>query len=286
MIYDVFAFFNEFELLDIRLHELSGVVDKFVLAEATRTYTGLLKPLHFDENKHLFTDFLDQITHVIVDDMPMTPEELDTSLTEKDRRWIESDYQVEDDWIRERHQRNQIIRVLGDCDPEDIIIISDADEIVRASIIANLEQTLCDGSNPVEQYLNSYYLNIICTNMPWWGSKIVRRSFLDNATISEVRFHSPAVSPDCYIRDGGWHYNFFGGAERIQAKVKAYAHSEFNTPDVTNLENISHRLKNKQDVLGRDYEYVVKELTRYNTPKYVMENLDKFEHLIYKSEYD
>ncbi len=281
MIYECFPFFNELELLEIKLHELSGVVDKFVLVEATRTFTGNPKPLYFSNHQYLFTEFLDKITHIVVEDMPMTKDELEISLTEKDKRWIESAYQIGDNWIRDRHQRNAIMRALGDCDPEDIIIISDADEIVRASIIKNIEETLCEGSNPVEQTLNSYYFNIICTNMPWWGSKIVRRSYLDNATPCEVRFHSPP-SPNCYIMDGGWHYNFFGGAERIRLKVQSYAHSECNTPDVVDLDNIKYRLKNRLDVFGRLYEHEVMELTYENTPKYVMDNLDKFDRFIYK----
>ncbi len=282
MIYDAFSFFNELELLEVRLHELSDVVDKFVLVEATRTYTGNPKPLCFADHQHLFTEFFDKIIHVVVEDMPMTKDELEVALTERDRGWIESKYQVGNNWIRDRHQTNALMRALGDCDPDDIIIISDADEIVRASIIENIEGTLCEGSNPVEQALNSYYFNIICTNMPWWGSKIVRRSYLDDATPSEVRFHSPPTSDDCYIKNGGWHYNFFGGAERIRLKVQSYAHSECNTPDVTNLDNINRRLRNKEDVLGRLYEYEEMELTYNNTPKYVMDNLDKFDRFIYK----
>ena len=280
MIYDCFPFFNELELLEIRLHELSDVVDYFVLVEATRTFTGMPKILHFDKHSLLFDKFMDKIIHVIVDDMPMTPEELDASLTEKDRRWIESDYQIGSDWIRDRHQRNAIMRALGDCNSEDIIIISDADELVRASVIENIEETLCEGSNPVEQVLNSYYFNIICTNMPWWGSKIIKRKYLNDQTPSEVRFHTPAF---CYIEDGGWHYNFLGGSEKILTKIKSFAHQEFNIPSVANMDFINHQLRNNLDVLERLYEYAEIELTRYNTPKYVMDNLDKFELLIYKN---
>jgi len=282
MIYDCFPFFNELELLEIRLHELSDVVDYFVLVEATRTHTGLPKPLHFFNNSYLFTDFPSRVIHVVVEDMPITKEEIAECISGKDKKWIESKYQVEDHWVRERHQRNAMMLALQNCNPEDIIIISDADEIVRASIVSNLEQTLCEGSNPVEQYLNSYYLNIICTNMPWWGSKIVRRKYLDEHTPSEVRFHSPPCSPDCYIRNGGWHYNWLGGAEKIFTKLQAFAHQECNTPDTANLENIQVRMKNKTDVLGRLYEYEKIEMTKENTPEYVMNNLDKFDHLIYK----
>jgi beta-1,4-mannosyl-glycoprotein beta-1,4-N-acetylglucosaminyltransferase len=280
MIVDVFPFFNELDLLDIRLHELWDVVDCFVLIEATRTYTGLSKPLYYDLVKERFANFNSHIMHIIVQDMPMTKDEINHSLSLGDRSWLESNYQVEDVWVRERHQRNQARGILlKEFDPEDILIIEDADEMVRASILKDIEKIICEGSNAVHQDLCSYYLNIRCTNMPWWGSKIIRNRFLNDHTVSEVRFHT---KPRRFIEDGGWHYNFFGGAEKIFNKIKAYAHIEFDNPDVANIDNINARLKARTDVLGRLYEYEVIRLDWHNTPKYVMENLDKFDEYIYK----
>jgi hypothetical protein len=151
VIYDCFPFFNELDLLDIRLHELSDVVDKFVLVEATRTFTGNPKPLYFWENRKQFTPFLSQIIHVVVDDMPMTKEELSAS-TQKDLRWLESDYQHGANWIRDRHQRNAIMRAVDYLDDYDIIIIEDADEMLRKEVALRLPFIMCDGSNAVEQY--------------------------------------------------------------------------------------------------------------------------------------
>jgi len=275
MIYDCFPFFNELELLEIRLHELSDVVDYFVLVEATRTFTGLLKPLYFCENSHLFSEFMSKIIWVIVEDMPISRASLDFTSIFTDGNWAVGDI-VGDNWTRERYQRDKMMGVLKHCDPNDIIILGDADEIMRASVVKELENTLCEGLSAVEQFLNSYYLNLTCTNMPWHGTKIFRKKYM--TTLSQDRFHT---EPSCIIENGGWHYNFFGGAERIQLKVQSYAHQECNTPDVINLENINRRLKNKLDVLGRLYEYEKVEMTKENTPEYVINNLDKFDHLIY-----
>ena len=90
MIYDCFTFFNELELLELRLNELAGVVDKFVLVEATQTHTNKPKPLHYHENRARFSAFHDKIIHVIVDDMP----------------------QSSDPWIPENFQRKCIARGL------------------------------------------------------------------------------------------------------------------------------------------------------------------------------
>lgn len=67
-IYDCFTFFNELDLLELRLNELASVVDYFVIAEATHTFTGKPKPLHFKENAARFEAFLPRIIHIIVED--------------------------------------------------------------------------------------------------------------------------------------------------------------------------------------------------------------------------
>lgn len=278
-IFDAFSFFNEFALLDIRLHELSDVVDYFVLVEADKTHSGIDKPMFFLENKDLFSEFLDKIIYVAVRDMPITQPQIEQSLTSKDRKWIESKYQVEESWVRERHQRNCIMLGLKDAEPEDVIIIGDADEIVRHSIIEKIRKDgkICEGSNAVSQSLNSFYLNVVCTNMPWYGSKIIYRKYLDEDTPSEVRFHTPA---SCIIANGGWHYSWLGGEEAIKYKIKSYAHTEFSKTEI--LDNVGVRLGSMRDVLGRLYEYSIFKMDEENTPKYVLENQDKFENLIYK----
>ena len=70
MIYDCFQFFNELDLLKLRLNILSPVVDKFVISEATETFSGLPKPLYYEENKEMFAEFNDRIIHVVVSDTP------------------------------------------------------------------------------------------------------------------------------------------------------------------------------------------------------------------------
>lgn len=113
MIYDCFTFFNELELLELRLNELAGIVDKFVLVEATQTHTNQLKPLYFQENRARFSAFRDKIIHVVVDDLPVS----------------------KDAWVPENFQRNAIARGLVNCQPDDFILVSDLDEkIGRAHV--------------------------------------------------------------------------------------------------------------------------------------------------------
>lgn len=109
MVYDCFQFFNELDILKIRLNVLDSVVDRFVISEATETFSGLKKPLYYEENKEMFAAFADKIIHVVVDDTP------------KGDRWGTHE--------RDTFQKNAVTRGLRDCTDEDIVIFSDLDEI-------------------------------------------------------------------------------------------------------------------------------------------------------------
>ena len=122
MIFDCFTFFNELDLLEIRLHTLKDVVDKFVIAEATRTHTGKPKELVFDKNRSRFAEFKDKIVHVVVDNL--LPEE----------EVSKDSYNLP--WINENRQRNALIKGLSNVDDGDVIIVSDVDEIPRPERIA------------------------------------------------------------------------------------------------------------------------------------------------------
>jgi hypothetical protein len=113
-VFDCFPFFNELDILEIRLHELSPVVDRFVLAEATTTFSGAPKPLHFLENRKRFAAFADRITHIVVENVPQN---------------------VRSAWDRRRHQVDALMRGLGEAKADDLVLLSDVDEILRAQAV-------------------------------------------------------------------------------------------------------------------------------------------------------
>src|SRR3954453_12113765 len=114
VIYDCFTFFNELDVLDIRLHVLADVVDRFVLVEARQTHQQRAKPLHYEENKDRFAAFADRIEHVVVDEFP---EEATGA------------------WGCENWQRNAIRHGLRRAAAGDTVLISDADEIPRPECV-------------------------------------------------------------------------------------------------------------------------------------------------------
>ncbi len=109
-VYDCFPFFNELDVLEIRLTELDALVDYFVLVEATHSHTGKPKPLYFADNRNRYNRFAHKIIHVVVEDLPAGPS---------------------DHWGREIFQRQAIVRGLGQARPDDRIISSDCDEIPK-----------------------------------------------------------------------------------------------------------------------------------------------------------
>ena len=137
-VYDCFTFFNEMELLEIRLNELYDEVDHFVIVENPLTFSGNEKELYFEKNKERFKKFEDKIIHVVG---PKRPEE--------------------GVWAREEAQRNDILLGLKDAKEDDIIIVSDLDEIVKKEKIKEIKKIIAEKKDPVElrMVLYRYFLN-------------------------------------------------------------------------------------------------------------------------------
>ena len=278
MIYDCFAFFNELDLLEIRLNELNPVVDKFVLVEATKTFQKQPKPLYFEENKSRFKDFEDKIIHVVVDEYP--------NFFTRFRVPTPMDY--------DNHQKNQIILGLKDANPNDVIIYSDLDEIPQADKITQYKNH--PGIKVFQQIFCSYFINCISTHGPvypselnkdgvhyWRGSVMANFSeFKDTKSFRKLR----GIQADniIQIEDGGWHFSFLGSSEKILHKLKSWTHTKDKgtkdhidkLQDKNILENIVSQGK---DLFGRDYRYEFVKLD--NTfPEYIIKNKNKYSHLI------
>jgi beta-1,4-mannosyl-glycoprotein beta-1,4-N-acetylglucosaminyltransferase len=84
------------------------------------------------------------------------------------------------------------------------------------------------------------------------------------------------------MENGGWHFNYLGGAANIILKIQAYAHQEFNTTELLNMNTIHQRMMEKKDVLGRLYQYEVIPINEQTVPKYILDNLKKFDYMIYR----
>jgi beta-1,4-mannosyl-glycoprotein beta-1,4-N-acetylglucosaminyltransferase len=226
MIYDCFPFLNELELLELRLHELEAVVDRFVLVEATTTFTNERKPLHYWENRRRFARWNSRIVHVIVEDMPGGP----------------------DPWTRDHHQRNSISRGLTGCHPDDVILISDVDEIPKSQQVLRYRDT--PGVKAFQQALCYYLLNNVASEA-WFGTRMLTYRDLQRIGSAQAVRQTEGTA----VPDGGWHFSFLGGAGRIRRKLVAYAHQEFNTPVYLDPGRIGDHVATGADLFGRDLNY-------------------------------
>ena len=282
MIYDCFSFFNELDLLEIRLNTLKDVVDRFVLVESTLTHTGKPKPLYYAENKSRFADFNDRITHIVVDDFPLVRP--DTS-------------EREQAWVRENTQRNAIVRGLKDAKPDDILIIADLDEIPNPDVVLDVAKTITTEKR-VNLFLRSYayYLNFFNASEPEWpcGPQLLTwRCFNSPATYEGATYYEtvlsyanaeiPAASliralPRVNVtRNAGWHFTSVGGITAIQKKLQSFAHTEYeligNDPEA-----IEKRIRSGKGLFGDDCFFA--EPTNLYLPKYIQENQGRFKNLI------
>ena len=148
MVYDCFPFFNELELLEIRLNELDPVVDKFILVEATRTFQKKPKPLYYQENKERFKKFEDKIIHIVVDKFP----------------GFFYKWRIPKAWDYDNYQKDQVILGLNNCKSDDVIIISDLDEIPSARLVEKYKNY--PGVKVFEQLFCNYYLNCVAVSSP------------------------------------------------------------------------------------------------------------------------
>lgn len=253
-IIDCFTFYNEMELLEIRLNYLAPVVDKFVLVESTKTHSGLDKPLFFEENKALFKPFLNDITHIIVDNMPSVND-------------------VSDRWVLENYQRNSIMTGLDHIQPapKDYILISDIDEIPRRDL---LERQFV---GVYVQRCFMYYLNVL-SDENWTGTVGLEYDRITShyGNPQKVRNHRSQMEP---IRNGGWHFGWLGGYERVYQKIKAFAHTEIDQPNI--MDNLKHSVENII-ALWCPNDGSMKPIPMDDTfPDYVIDNQDKFKEFIY-----
>lgn len=282
MVYDCFQFFNELDILKIRLNVLSPVVDKFVISEATETFSGLPKPLYYQENKEMFKEFEDKIIHLVVTDTPQggTHE-------------------------RDTFQKNAVTRGLKDCTDDDVIIFSDLDEIPNPDEIRRI---LDEGIDPTKVYhfaqrlfygylnmeevsgkLLSYAGDFEGVERPMWiGSKMCSYSLIRKKgwQLGELRF------PDkkeigIRVDNGGWHFGYMGGhgekdlTKRVKEKVVSAAHQEYNNRST--LSRVSDRIRSGGDIFGRDAVFVRCEIDE-TYPEYIRTHQDELDFLIMKEE--
>lgn len=231
-VYDCFTFFNEFELLELRLETLWDLVDYFVIVEADKTHANEPKPFNFLARQKEFKKYFKKIRYVMDDS--------------------EVPFSGVGDWSIENNQRNNIIQGLGDAEPDDLIFISDVDEIPNPKTIKTLLDSRTDRTKDVEvvsyffpeQYDNRtlipfrcmiraiqlldycpvvckmrfhcYYFDWASFKTDWEGTVIGKFKFMDSPQFFR---NQRRILPR--IVEGGWHFSYMGGADKVITKMNS-----------------------------------------------------------------
>jgi beta-1,4-mannosyl-glycoprotein beta-1,4-N-acetylglucosaminyltransferase len=277
-VFDCFPFFNELELLELRLNELNDMIDFFVLVEATASHRGNEKPLIFQQNKDRFSKFLHKIVHVVVDDMPRG------GTSEPER------------WARENFQRQAILRGLGAAHWRDFVIVSDLDEIPRPGAIAQVlrEGAILPTRYAFEMKAYWYFLNLEHADR-WTMAAMARRAHLID--VNQFRlFGQPWITPRRQpkrlaktikyfgspmrwktIPNGGWHFTFMNGPEAVREKLFHYPHV---TPDDANTLGAAQTMIDNA-ISGS--MFAIREVDE-QFPTYLRRNPGRFSHMLTSAE--
>ncbi len=277
MVYDCIPFFNELDILKLRLHILDPIVDRFIIEEATVTFSGEKKELCFEKNKAMFQEFLPKITYLVVDDSPIQ------ATTHE----------------RDKFQKNALIKGLEDATDEDVIILSDVDEIPNPKVLKKIIAEF----NPDKVYHLAQRMFYCFINMEeisgsllsitgefpgaekkmWLGTKVFGKRSIPKAGIIEMREASTTAPGAVRVEDGGWHFGYMGSRQerdvgkRIGTKVVAAAHQEYNNADT--LAEAMDKLILGQDIFGRDARFKRVEVDE-SYPEYLLSHIEEYRYLI------
>ena len=268
---DCFTFYNEMDLLKYRLNLLHNIVDYFIIVESTHTHVGKEKKLFFNENKHLFENFRNKIIHIIVDDFPYKNYNVNINIHNNIHNNV---------WKNEQFQRNAIsrgINYIEDLSQDDVIIISDLDEIPDPYTLNKIKQgDIIVDINTLE--MDFYYYNLNTRMSSKWSlCKIISYKKYNELNIGcdDIR------KTQCYnILNGGWHLSYFGDKYFIQNKIQNFAHQEFNNSNYTDLYKIENRIKQSNDLYDRINCKIEKIKIENNT--YLPPDYDKYLNKFYK----
>ena len=252
-IFDCFMYFDEEVVLDVRLNTLDKYVDYFVIVESSFTHKGDNKNLMFNHNK--FEKFKNKIIYLAYDKQPKGIEVVNEndSEGEKSRKYILNAV------LRENGQRNFIQNGLNKAEDNDIILISDVDEIPNLSEVNfnNISEKII----MFHQDMFYYKFDLKIPNLLWTGTKGCRKKYLlspqwlrnvkDRKYFPfriDILFSEKKYSSVKFISNGGWHFSNIKTAEQIEYKLKSYLHHREFDEQSLSVEEIQNIIENKKAI--------------------------------------
>ena len=242
MLIDAFTYFNEKEIVELRIKYLNSIVDKFIVIESNITFTGKKKKWNFPE---ILKNNLKEFSHKI----QYHQLEIQLSEIQNEESWIIDDIKGDDFWRIENFQRNYIKKACKNFSDEDILIISDLDEIPSLKKLKFILTSDFEKIAPIALEQHLFHLDCNYLRLESWRGSIVTTMKICNA-------HSPQKfrrlrNRISHFTDAGWSFSSFGGYKRVKEKIESYAHSEHNNEKFTNPEHITNCQKTGADLFHR-----------------------------------
>ncbi len=290
-VFDCFMYHNEDTILDLRLNFLNKFVDYFVIVESIYNHKGEKKKLNFYIQK--YEKFKDKIRYLILNELPSDIETVkdDDEEGEKSRKYILNGYK------RDHFQRNHIKNGIEDANSEDIILISDIDEI------PNLKKINFDSvKNKLilfNQKMCYYKFNLYQKNYNWIGTRACKKkNLLSPQWLRDIKaksysfwrldvlFSNKKYIDIFFVENGGWHFSYLNTPQLIDEKLRSYAHHrEYELSTFTNSE-IERRIKNRQSIYNLNLDQKKNQFSEgvkldvlefEELPDYIQSNYKKFE---------
>jgi len=286
-IYDCFTFFDEKMLLNLRLHYLDKFVDKFVIAESKYTHSGNKKKINFDIND--YPRFKHKIIFIPVYEQPKNL----LKIYKKDTNHERGKKLILNGYLRENFHRNYLEKGLKSLDAEDIIIISDIDEIPNLENV-NFEKI----SSKIiffKQHFLFYKFNLLYKKKPWYGSRACKKKYFISAQWlrniksrkysifrPDIFFSKKKYNNVCFVNKGGWHFTNIKTPKEIYYKFRNYLHHlEFENSNLKlcdikkmirkKIALYNHEVDQKQSKF--DGKIYLNKIPKKELPEYLFKNL-------------
>ena len=287
-IFDCTTYFDEELIMDIRFHVLNEYVHKFIVVESKYSHSGKKKELKF--NIENYKKFKDKIIYLVIEDQPNNLVPLENNSTDSGRKRMNSIKRVEQSY-------NFMINGISDASSEDLIILSDNDEIPNL----NSEQFKKSKKDIIifKQLFFYYKLNLLYDYIPWFGSKACKKKYLKSFSwlknLKNKKY--PMWRIDAYfsylketnleiIGDGGWHFTNLKTPQELFEKLSNYGHhNEFEDLGTT-VEDLKNQIENKIVLYNHkldkkenrhdNFQYKLKKIDESYLPEYLGKNKDKY----------
>ena len=283
-------YFDEDLLLDLRLNSLDKYVKKFVITEATYTHNGSKKELKFDINK--FQKFKDKIIYLVVDNQPNNI----LDLIEGESKEKRGEKLILNGMARDYFQRENLKRGLDGINDEDLVLISDLDEIPN---FKELNFTKIKNNILIfEQKMFYYKLNLFYSDFTWLGTKATKyKNFISPQWLRNIKgrnyskwrvdtwFSKKKYSTLLFIKNGGWHFTCLRTPEELEKKLLNFAHHyeyEESGLKINDLKKLisEKRVMYDHNVDQKGYKWsgksILKKIDEKLLPNYVSSNMDKY----------